>query len=118
MRKSISSGKFGRVCDMPDTELLLATLVLNRPQLTMWHNGIRVEGEQELQVSLIARHNGFYYFPYKDWRSNEKHYRTNSLPSYIGVITGITLLKNRGGRVEITRPLANTKLFTAKVELL
>lgn len=118
MRKCISSGKFKRICDMPGTELLIATLVLNRPQLTMWHSGIRVEGEQELQVTLMARHRGFYYFPYKDWLGNEKHYRTNSLPSYIGVITGLTLLKNRGGRVEITRPLASTKLFSAKIELL
>lgn len=118
MRKHISQGKFKRVCDMPDTELLIATKIVNRPRLTMWHSSIRVEGDQDFQVTLIARNKGLYYFLFKDWDGNENHYRSDSLPSNLGVVTGLSMLKNRGGRVEITRPIDCCSLFSAKIELL
>ena len=118
MRKYISEGKFKRVCAMPDTKLFIATKVSNNHSLAMHYGGIRVSGEQEIKQTLIARHRGFYYFQYEDWRGSIKHYRQTSLPGYLGFIIGIDLLIERGGFYKHEQPIDSTRsLFHAKVEL-
>lgn len=117
MTKYISQGKFQRVCEMPETELLIATKIYNKPELSMFHRCIRVEGTQEVAQTLIARHRGFYYFQYTDWNKQTRHYRAENLPSYLGFIVGISLLKQRGGYNSISRPLEGGHLFGARVVL-
>lgn len=116
MKKHISQGKFKRICAMPNTGLFIATKVSNKPSLSMWYNCVRVEGEQDVQVSLIARNKGFYYFQYTDWSGEEHYVRTGSLPSYLGVVMSLSRLIDKGN-ISITRPLSCSQVFSAKIEL-
>ncbi|WBF79350.1 hypothetical protein IACHDJAJ_00141 [Aeromonas phage vB_AdhS_TS3] len=118
MRKAISAGKFIRICEMPDADLLIATEVVERPKLRMFNNLVTLMGDYTLIQTLIARHKGYYYYQSKDWRGECKHYRTSSLPGYLGVVIGIPLLINRGGKVEVERPFKSTRAFSAKIELI
>lgn len=117
MRKHISEGKFKRVCEMPDTTLLIATDILERPELVMWHHLVTVKGNYTVTQTLIARNKGYYYYQYKDWTGECKHYRTTGVPGHLGLVTGIPLLINIGGRIEVERPFKSTRAFGAKIEL-
>ncbi|MGL4520841.1 MAG: hypothetical protein ACRCUJ_14545 [Phocaeicola sp.] len=118
MKKGISEGKFKRVCELPDTTLLIATDIRERPKLEMWHQLITVAGDYTVTQTLIARNKGYYYYQYKDWTGECKHYRTAMVPGHLGLVTGIPLLINRGGRIEVDRPFKSTRAFGAKIELI
>lgn len=117
MKKCVSEGKFKRVCEMPDTTLLIATDILERPELVMWHHLVTVKGNYTVTQTLIARNKGYYYYQYKDWTGECKHYRTVKVPGHLGLVTGIPLLISRGGRIEVERPFKSTRAFGAKIEL-
>lgn len=117
MKKGISEGKFKRVCEMPDTTLLIATDIRERPELVMWHHLVTVKGDYTVTHTLIARNKGYYYFQYKDWTGECKYCRTATVPGNLGLVTGIPLLINRGGRIEVERPFKSTRAFGAKIEL-
>lgn len=118
MTKYISQGKFQRVCAMPEAKLFIATKVVDKPELSLEYNRIKVGGVQEVNQTLVVRHRGFYYLQYTDWSGSTRYYREENLPSYLGFIIGLDLLIARGGFYKHEQKITSYGSFGAKIELI